>query len=415
MDRPISQEVKKSRLRKSIIKWCCIGAAIAILIFIISLFINPTISRNDIVLTTVDQGTIATSIGCSGKVEPAFEQIITSPIATRILEVYRQPGDSLEEGTPILLLDLTDAQSTVLKAEDQRRLKEIEIDRKKLDNSTSISDLQMNIKVKEMEVNSLKVTLENEKYLDSIGSGTGERVREVEMKLATEQLQLQQLHAQLKNNHKIADASINSSKVELSMLSRDLNQVQKQMDQAKVKSPRNATLIYVNDQIGAQISAGEHIATIADLNHFKLSGEFAEGFLDRIGIGSKVTTKIGKKLFEGTIINISPNSQNGMISFTVSLKDNSSPDLRAGLKAEINILSDVIDNAIRIRRFPEYKKPGKYYLFVLTDNSTLTRRTVTLGDSNWEYVEVKSGLKPGEQVVTSKMEKYKSEKNITVK
>ena len=71
----------------------------------------------------------------------------------------------------------------------------------------------MNIKVKEMEVNSLKVTLENEKYLDSIGSGTGERVREVEMKLATEQLQLQQLHAQLKNNRKIADASINSSKV----------------------------------------------------------------------------------------------------------------------------------------------------------------------------------------------------------
>ena len=105
MDRPISQEVKKSRLRKSIIKWCCIGAAIAILIFIISLFINPTISRKDIVLTTVDQGTIATSIGCSGKVEPAFEQIITSPIATRILEVYRQPGASLEAGTPILLLD----------------------------------------------------------------------------------------------------------------------------------------------------------------------------------------------------------------------------------------------------------------------------------------------------------------------
>ena len=415
MDRPISNEVKKERFRKKAVRFGIAGLALAAIIIFISLFINPTISKNNLTFCTVDRGSIATSVSCNGKVVPAFEQMIVSPISTVIMEVFHQPGDTLTKGEPILLLDLSEAQTTVSKAADQQKLKEIEIDRKKLDNNTSISDLKMKIKVKEMEVNSLTVTLENERYLDSIGSGTGERVREAEMKLETEKLQLQQLHAQLKNTQKIADASINSSNVELSILTRDLIQMQEQMDQAKVKSPREGTLTFVNDQIGAKITAGEHIATIADLTHFKLSGEFAEGYLDRIAVGSKITAKIGKNYFDGTIVNISPNSKNGLVSFIVTINESSSPVLRSGLKAEINILTDVIDDVVRIARFSTYKKPGKYELFVLTDDNTLTRRSVTLGDSNWEYVEVKSGLKPGDKVVTTNMEKYISNNKINIK
>lgn len=281
MDRPISEEEKRLRKKKIIIKWSFIAAIIVIIAILFPIFMRQTVKRSSIIINTVDKGTIATSLSASGRVEPAFEQVIVSPISTRIVEVYCTLGDSLKEGTPIMLLDLSDTQTSLSKAVDQQRLKQIEIDRKKLDNSTSLSDLQMQIKVKEMQVNSLKVSLENERYLDSIGSGTGERVREAEMKLATEKLQLRQLRSQLENNRKVAEASINSSNVELSMLTRDLVDMQRKMDDAKIKSPRNAILTYVNDRIGAQINAGEHIATIADLrferNDFRKYGRHTAG------------------------------------------------------------------------------------------------------------------------------------------
>ena len=39
---------------------------------------------------------------------------------------------------------------------------------------------------------------------------------------------------------------------------------------------------------------------------------------------------------------------------------------------------------------------GKYELFVMTDDNHLERREVELGESSWDYVEVISGLKPGD-------------------
>ncbi|MGM9842730.1 MAG: efflux RND transporter periplasmic adaptor subunit [Muribaculaceae bacterium] len=415
MDRPISEDVKKSRRKKAMMKWGGVAAMVVMLAILLPLFMRKSVNRSSIVITDVDRGTIATSLSASGRVEPAFEQVIVSPISTRIMEVYCVPGDSLQAGTPIMLLDLSDTQTSLSKAADQQRLKQIEIDRKKLDNSTSLSDLEMKIRVKEMEVNSLQVSLENERYLDSIGSGTGERVREAEMKLETEKLQLQQLRAQLENSRKVADASINSSNVELAILSRDLGDMQRKMDDAKIKSPRNAVLTFINDQVGAQINAGEHIATIADLSHFRLKGELAEGYLDRVGTGSKVVVKVGKTSLEGIITNISPNAKDGLVTFIVSLTESDAPCLRSGLKADINVLSDVIEDAVRIRRFPDYKKPGKYWVYVLTSDDTLTKTEVTLGESNWEYVEVISGLKPGDKVVTSDISKFNNNKNITVK
>ena len=415
MDRPISEDVKKTRRKKAMMKWGGVAAVVVMLAILLPMFMRKSVNRSSIVITDVDRGTIATSLSASGRVEPAFEQVIVSPISTRIMEVYCVPGDSLQAGTPIMLLDLSDTQTSLSKAADQQRLKQIEIDRKKLDNSTSLSDLEMKIRVKEMEVNSLQVSLENERYLDSIGSGTGERVREAEMKLETEKLQLQQMRAQLENSRKVAEASINSSNVELAILSRDLGDMQRKMDDAKIKSPRNAVLTFINDQVGAQINAGEHIATIADLSHFRLKGELAEGYLDRVGTGSKVVVKVGKTSLDGIITNISPNAKDGLVTFFVSLTESDAPCLRSGLKADINVLSDVIEDAVRIRRFPDYKKPGKYWVYVLTSDDTLTKTEVTLGESNWEYVEVISGLKPGDKVVTSDISKFYNNKNITLK
>ena len=75
----------------------------------------------------------------------------------------------------------------------------------------------------------------------------------------------------------------------------------------------------------------------------------------------------------------------------------------------------MIDDVIRIRRFPDYKKPGKYTVYVLTTDDTLTKTDVTLGESSWEYIEVISGLKPGDKVVTSDINKFNNNNNVTVK
>ena len=52
--------------------------------------------------------------------------------------------------------------------------------------------------------------------------------------------------------------------------------------------------------------------------------------------------------------------------------------------------------------------PGEYELFVQDSKDEIVKRKVQLGDSNFEYVEVVSGLKPGDKVVVSDMSSYKT-------
>ena len=58
---------------------------------------------------------------------------------------------------------------------------------------------------------------------------------------------------------------------------------------------------------------------------------------------------------------------------------------------------------------------GEYELFVRDGKEELVKRKVELGDSNFEYVEVVSGLQPGDRVVVSDMKEYKNKHKINLK
>ena len=70
-----------------------IGVAAVVCIAVLISFMRSSVNRKDLVFSEVDNGTIEVSVSASGKVVPAFEEIINSPINTRIVEVYRKGGE----------------------------------------------------------------------------------------------------------------------------------------------------------------------------------------------------------------------------------------------------------------------------------------------------------------------------------
>ena len=51
----------------------------------------------------------------------------------------------------------------------------------------------------------------------------------------------------------------------------------------------------------------------------------------------------------------------------------------------------------------------------MTSDDELVKRKVQLGDSNFEYVEVVSGLQPGDVVVVSDMSSYKNKNKLKMR
>ncbi len=415
MDREIPKEVRDKERRNRIIKYAVAVGAVVVVIAVVMSLMRSSVNRKDIVLATVDRGTIESSVSASGKVAPAFEEVINSPISTRIVEVYRKAGDSVDVGTPLLRLDLQSTETELNKLLDQSQMKQYEIEQMKLNNNTRLSDLAMNVKVKAMAVSRMEVELRNERYLDSLGSGTGDKVRQVELAYNTGKLELEQLRQQLENERQVRDADLRVKELELNIHNKNLAEMRRTLSEAQVQSPRKATLTYINNQVGQQIGAGEQIAIISDLSHFKVDGEIADSYGDRVSVGSHAIVKIGREKLDGTVSNVTPLSRNGVIAFSIQLDDDSHARLRSGLKTDVYVMCDVIEDVVRIANGSYYMGKGDYDLFVVTGGDELVKRKVRLGDSNFEFVEVVSGLEPGDQVVVSDMSDYKNSNKLKLK
>ena len=76
MDREIPKEVRNKERNKKIIRYGGIGVASVIVISVLIIIYAYGSETKDLVFSTVDKGTIEVSVSASGKVVPAFEEII---------------------------------------------------------------------------------------------------------------------------------------------------------------------------------------------------------------------------------------------------------------------------------------------------------------------------------------------------
>ena len=415
MDREIPKEVRNKERNKKIIRFSAIGIAGIIGISVLISLLRTGVQKKDLVFSTVDKGTIEVSVSASGKVVPAFEEIINSPINTRIVEVYRKGGDSVDVGTPILKLDLQSTETDYKKLLDEEEMKRYKLDQAKVNSQTKLSDMAMQIKVSEMKLARMKVELRNEQYLDSLGAGTTDKVRQAELSYNTSRLELEQLKQQYANEKQIAAADLKVLELDLNMFRKGLAEMKRTLDDAQIRSPRKAILTYINNQFGAQIPQGGQVAIISDLIHFKVDGEIADTYGDRVAAGGKAIVKIGSEKLEGIVSSVTPLSKNGVISFSVQLKEDNNKRLRSGLKTDVYVMNAVKEDVLRIANASYYVGRGEYDLFVMTSDDEIVKRKIQLGDSNFEFVEVVSGLNPGDKVVVSDMTNYKNKNKLKVK
>lgn len=394
-----------------------IGAAVAAIGLTVAAAIHLAGSKVDmknVELSTVDMGDLQVSVTASGSVVPEYQEIIVSPISTRIVETYKKAGDTVEENEPLLRLDLQTAETEYKKGLDDEQMRRLQLQKLKINQNTQLTDMKMKIRVAQMALNSKKMQLRNERYLDSIGSGTTDRVRQAELDYNTAHLELEQLNKQYENSIKAANAEYRVQELDLQMFRKSLAEIKRTFDDAKIRSPRRAVLTYINNSIGAQIAQGTQVATVSDLSSFKAECSIADGYSDRMAVGGQVQVRTGGKQLPGTISTINPQAKNSMMEFTVNFDNPSSRLLRSGLKVEVYVMTSMKSNVMRIKSGSYYQGPGKYKLFV-KEGDRLVRRNMELGEANYDYVEVISGLKKGEQVVVSDMEQYDGKNNLKIK
>jgi len=291
-------------------------------------------------------------------------------------------------------------------------MKQLEIEQIKVKNQNIVSEMDMNLKISRLELSRKEVELFNERYLDSLGASTPDKVRQAQLGVNVSRLQLSDYEQKYNNQQALSEADLKIKVLELNIFRKSLAEMRRTLEDAQIRSPRKAILTYINNEIGARVEQGSRVAIVSDLSHFKVAGEIADSYGDRIAAGSRAVVKIGREQLNGVVSDVTPLSRNGLISFTVQLDDSGNSRLRSGLKTDVFVMNAIKEDVLMISNGSYYSGQGEYELFVVQGNE-LRRRQVRLGESNYEHVEVVDGLMEGEEVVVSDMQRF-SNKKLTI-
>lgn len=153
-----------------------------------------------------------------------------------------------------------------------------------------------------------------------------------------------------------------------------------------------------------QIMPGEQLVEIVDYDHLEIVFRADEYDVDALEPGKDAVAEISAigKVIRGTINDVSREGQivNGVTFFTATMDIARDDRIRIGMSAEVRLLSKKAENVVKLPMdvivFDDKNLP---YVLKIGSKNSIVEEKITTGISDGTYVEVKSGVSAGEEIV----------------
>jgi len=245
------------------------------------------------------------------------------------------------------------------------------------------------------------------------GGGTRESIEQAELNLKVAKLEKQQLENEIKSKQQTMQVEMKEAAIAAAIQANDLHELERKLQLANIVASRDGVVTWVNKNLGAAIHEGDALARIADLASFKVQGSISDSYLDQLHNAMSAIIRINETQLRGTVVNIQPSVQNGIVSFGIRLNEQNNQLLHPNMKVDVFLVTAARKNVLRVANGPAFKGASSQEVFVLNQGKA-ERKTVHTGMTNFDYVEVLDNLKPGDVIITSDMSAYKNTKQLTI-
>ena len=415
MDTEIPRSARRRELIRKLVPWL-VGALILMIGVRWGLdLLRPSVRRERVRIETVDRGPVEATLTAAGTVQPASDQVISSPVEARLLRVLLQPGATVSVGDPLLELDVGQAVVEVDRLRSQVEQTESERVETQLTLEEQLIELRSQLRLRALDIEELAYEVEQDERLFTEGLISEAEYRATQVREKKALIERGKVEEAMANAEKANQTRIASLDARLRSLRGELAESSERAAMAVTRADRPGVLTFVVEEAGATIRPGDVLARIADPDRFRIEATISDVHAERLSSQQPVRVPLGARVLRGEVERVLPAIESGALRFWVELDDPADSGLRTNLRTDVYVVTGRAADVLRIAKGPFVNGSGRQRVFVLDDESTLRRRTVELGLSGYDYYEVKSGLEPGERVVVSDMSRYADLEQVRVK
>jgi HlyD family secretion protein len=378
---------------------------------------DPTVERANILIDTVKRGPMSREVRGIGKLVP--EEVSWVPVAAdgRVIKKLLEAGAHVQPDTVLIELSNPQLEQETLMAEWEWKSaktsyadSKLRLESQQLTQESDISNLESQCQQAELEYQA-KAKL--------AADGLFTTLELKKLKAAADQqrnrLTVEQKKALISKESNLAQIALQQTKIEQAKAAYDLKK--SRLDHLKVRAGISGVLQQIAVELGEQISSGSKLAKVANPNKLKAELSIAETQAKYIQLGQDVSIDTHPSIISGKVARIDPAvGKDGMVIVDISLTGNLPEGMRPDLSVEGIIVLEKMDDVVYVGHPGNGQPDSQISLFKLTpDGNRAIRVPVKLGRSSVSNIEIKEGLKPGDQVILSEVSQYDDADSIRLK
>ena len=405
MDRPLDPRPARRRRR---LLW--LGASVTIILVLLLASVTlgrdrVRVARDRVGTGVVVQGQFREYIPVTGTVQPIRTVFLDAVQGGVVEEVFVEDGHAIQAGSPILRLanqqfqmDAINREAQLLDQQNNLRTTRLSMDQQT--NTWKQQLLQLEYDLKQLE-RTFRLN-EGLKERDLVAPQEYERSRE-EYELALERRDL--LKANIRNDSLFRRSQEGQIDASLELIDDNLAFLRRSLENLTVRAPIDGQLSGLRAEIGQTIAQGIRIAQIDVLDAYKVRARIGEHYVARVGEGLSGTFSFAGGDHQLTVAKVYPEVSNGEFEADLLFTGNAPDGIRRGQSLQVRLQLSEDMQAVMVPRGAWFQDTGGSWVYVLKDGVAV-KRDVELGRQNPDHYEVRSGLQPGDTILTSRYEAF---------
>jgi HlyD family secretion protein len=197
------------------------------------------------------------------------------------------------------------------------------------------------------------------------------------------------------------------TKEQLTQMKTTLQLLRKKVSDLTVKSPVDGQLTSFDSEIGQDKNKGEHLGQIDVLSGFKVRCGIEEHYISRVFTGLKGDFQFAEKTYHLVVKKVFTQVVNGQFNVDMAFVGPTPTGIRKGQTLQVRLFLSDETTALLLPKGGFYQQTGGNWIFKLSaDGKTAYKTDIQINRQSPDYYELTSGLKEGDQVITSSYETY---------
>jgi len=397
--------VVRNRIDKRILIAAGAGAVL-ILLLVFWLFApsgdSQSVARERLAIAEARNGVFEDFLPLRARITPLVTVYLDAVEGGRVEKKVVEDGAQVVQGQLLAVLSNAELQLSTLEkqAEVEQQLNNMRSQELALVNTrnSNLRDLNQ----AETDLAKTKRQYDLQKSLADKGFVAAKTFNDTKDDLLYQQQRLQILRHSIAQTEALQHSQLQQLRAAAASLNTSMGVAQNSLGQLNIRAPVTGQLSGFDIQLGQSLQQGERIGQVDSAGADKLQADVDEYYLGRVTVGQPATADISGKTYRLKVAKVYPQVRNGQFQIDLVFQNGEPSGVQRGQTVQAKLTVGDSSRALLIPNGAFFNDTGGNWVFVVDKGGkSATRRQVQLGRHNSDFIEVLSGLKPGEQVITS--------------